>query len=296
MQIYYALMLGIIVTVFFSVTNVSAADEKAELEKSPRHGEWVKVTAANDRVINAFVVYPEVKEPATSIIVIHEIFGLTDWIRLVADRLAADGFVAICPDLLSGMGPDGGGTESFGSGDDVRRAIRELPASQVASDLDAVQKYVRELPQRTIKSLSPGSVGAAAKRSATQSIPIQSLRVSYSTVVPQHRKTSPKYQHRYTASMVKATTVLTPLLMPLKPQPMPQTSPTHLSSMKGLDTLSCGVGWEKTQTTHRKLRLKPHGSGGYPFCEDYSLSLFHSKSPSIRVETVMLEKVLQNRI
>ncbi|MCE2403438.1 dienelactone hydrolase family protein, partial [Candidatus Poribacteria bacterium] len=146
MQIYYALMFGIIVTGFLFVANVSDADEKAELEKSPRHGEWVKVTAANDRVINAFVVYPEVKTPATSIIVIHEIFGLTDWIRVVADRLAADGFVAICPDLLSGMGPDGGGTESFGSGDDVRRAIRELPASQVTSDLNAVEKYVRDLP------------------------------------------------------------------------------------------------------------------------------------------------------
>lgn len=151
MQIYYALMLGIIVTGFLFVINVSAADEKAELEKSPRHGEWVKVTTDNGRAINAFVVYPEVKEPATAIIVIHEIFGLTDWIRLVADRLAADGFVAICPDLLSGMGPDGGGTESFDSRDDVRRTIRELPASQVVSDLDAVQKYVRDLPSTNDK-------------------------------------------------------------------------------------------------------------------------------------------------
>ena len=151
MQIYYALVLGIIVTGFLCVVNASAADEKAELEKSPRHGEWVKVTAPNDRVINAFVVYPEVKEPATSIIVIHEIFGLTDWIRLVADRLAAEGFVAICPDLLSGMGPDGGDTESFDSGDDVRRTIRELPAAQVMSDLDAIQKYARDLPSTNDK-------------------------------------------------------------------------------------------------------------------------------------------------
>ena len=151
MQIYYALMLGMIVTGTLFAINTSAADEKAELEKSPRHGEWVKVTTADDRVVNAFIVYPEVKEPATSIIVIHEIFGLTDWIRLVADRLAADGFVAICPDLLSGMGPDGGGTESFDSGDDVRRAIRELPSAQVTSDLDAIQKYVRELPSTNEK-------------------------------------------------------------------------------------------------------------------------------------------------
>ena len=151
MQIYHAILLGIVVTGTLFVSNASANDAKTELEKSPRHGEWVKITASNDRVINAFVVYPEVKEPATSIIVIHEIFGLTDWIRLVADRLAAEEFVAICPDLLSGMGPDGGGTESFDSGDDVRRAIRELPAAQVASDLDAVQKYVRDLPSTNEK-------------------------------------------------------------------------------------------------------------------------------------------------
>ena len=152
MQIFSAAMVGIIVTgLFFVVGNAGAADEKTELEKSPRHGEWVKITTPDSRVVNAFIVYPEVKEPATSIIVIHEIFGLTDWIRLVGDRLAAEGFVAICPDLLSGMGPEGGGTESFASGDDVRRAIRELPAAQVASDLDAVQKYVRELPSTNEK-------------------------------------------------------------------------------------------------------------------------------------------------
>jgi len=139
-------MLVMITTGLLFVGNAGADSIKSQLEASPRHGEWVKITAADARTINTFVVYPEVKEPATAIIVIHEIFGLTDWIRLVADRLASEGFVAICPDLLSGMGPDGGGTESFDSGDDVRRTIRELSPSQVASDLDAVQKYVRDLP------------------------------------------------------------------------------------------------------------------------------------------------------
>ena len=151
MQICHTLMLGVIVTGFMFIGNVDADTIKAELEASPRHGEWVKVTTADNRVVNAFVVYPEVKEPATTIIVIHEIFGLTDWIRLVADRLAAEGFVAICPDLLSGMGPDGGGTESFDSGDDVRRTIRELSPSQVTSDLNAIEKYARELPSTNEK-------------------------------------------------------------------------------------------------------------------------------------------------
>ena len=151
MQVCNALMLGIIVTGLLFISNAGADNIKTELEKSPRHGEWVKVTTPDGRVINTFVVYPEVKEPATAIIVIHEIFGLTDWIRLVADRLASEGFVAICPDLLSGMGPDGGGTESFDSGDDVRRTIRELSPSQVTSDLDAIEKYARDLPSTNEK-------------------------------------------------------------------------------------------------------------------------------------------------
>ena len=155
MKIYHVLMLTIFTTAPFFANNVHADSHvnsiKEELEKSPRHGEWVKITAADKHEINAFIVYPEVKEPATAIIVIHEIFGLTDWIRLVADRLAADGFVAICPDLLSGMGPEGGGTESFDSGDDVRRAIRNLTTERVTTDLDAVRKYVHDLPSTNDK-------------------------------------------------------------------------------------------------------------------------------------------------
>lgn len=145
------LMLTVLMTTQFVIGNLYADSIKDELEKSPRHGEWVKIKSTDKHEVNSFIVYPEVKEPATAIIVIHEIFGLTDWIRLVADRLAAEGFVAICPDLLSGMGPDGGGTDSFDSGDDVRRAIRGLSAERVKTDLDAVFKYVQDLPSTNDK-------------------------------------------------------------------------------------------------------------------------------------------------
>src|SRR5438034_11770494 len=87
---------------------------KARLEKSPRHGEWVKVQNGK-REVKSFVVYPEVKNKATAVVVIHEIFGLTDWVRGVADQLAEAGYIAIAPDLLSGMGPKGGGTAEIGS-------------------------------------------------------------------------------------------------------------------------------------------------------------------------------------
>ena len=121
---------------------------KEQLENSPRHGEWVKITTESGREVNAFIVFPEIKENATSVIIIHEIFGLTDWIRQVGDELAKAGFVAICPDFLSGMGPNGGGTDSFG-GDNVRRAIRDLAPDQITADLKAVAKYVRDLPATT---------------------------------------------------------------------------------------------------------------------------------------------------
>src|SRR5262245_60037737 len=107
---------------------------KTRLEKSSRHGEWVKVKAGT-REVNSFVVYPEVKDKATAVVVIHEIFGLTDWVRLVADQLAEKGFIAIAPDLLSGAGPNGGGTESIKDSAAVGRAIRDLKPEQVTADL-----------------------------------------------------------------------------------------------------------------------------------------------------------------
>src|SRR6201999_3646608 len=88
-----------------AVMTASAQDwAKAKLNQSPRHGEWVDVKNG-DRTIHCFIVYPEVKNPATTVLLIHEIFGLSDWARSEADEFAAAGYVAIAPDLLSGMAP-----------------------------------------------------------------------------------------------------------------------------------------------------------------------------------------------
>src|SRR5512142_1259676 len=111
----------------------------ARLEESPRHREWVKVRSGA-REVSCFIVYPEVKDKAPAVVVIHEIFGLTDWVRGVADQLAEAGYIAIAPDLLSGAGPKGGGTDSFG-GETVRKAIMSLPPNQVTADLDACVDY-----------------------------------------------------------------------------------------------------------------------------------------------------------
>src|SRR5471030_3542567 len=87
---------------------------KKRLDNSPRHHEWVKVKQG-DRTVHCFVVYPEVKNKATAVLVIHENKGLTDWVRSVADQLAEAGYIAIAPDLLSGMGPNGGKTSDIKS-------------------------------------------------------------------------------------------------------------------------------------------------------------------------------------
>jgi carboxymethylenebutenolidase len=118
---------------------------KAKLEKSSRHQEYVKVKHGG-REVNSFVVYPEVKDKATAVLVIHEIFGLSDWVRLLADELAEAGYIAIAPDLLSGVGPGGGGTESLGGQNKVMQAIRDLPPAQITADLNAAADYVTKLP------------------------------------------------------------------------------------------------------------------------------------------------------
>ena len=120
-------------------------DARERLNRSPRHGELATVDVAGVPV-RVWVVHPERKDAAPVVIVIHEIFGLTDWIRAVADQLAADGFVAVAPDLLSGKGPNGGGTDAFADRDAVTRAVSGLPRDEVIARLDAVRSWALALP------------------------------------------------------------------------------------------------------------------------------------------------------
>jgi len=142
--------------VAFAIQSAFAQDAaKARLEKSPRHLEWVKVKHGN-REVNCFIAYPEVKDKATAVVVIHEIFGLTDWVRGVVDQLAEAGYIAIAPDFLSGSAPDGGGTAELGSGDAVRKAISSLKPEQITADLSAAVDHVAALPACTGKVAAGG--------------------------------------------------------------------------------------------------------------------------------------------
>ena len=128
----------------------SEADATQALAVSPRQGEWVDVDlVGDDRSVTTWIVRPERLDSAPVVLVVHEIFGLTDWVRAVADRLAENGFVAVVPDLLSGLGPNGGGTSSVVSRDEVVRLIRSLEPADVIARLNAVFDYAVTLPATT---------------------------------------------------------------------------------------------------------------------------------------------------
>ena len=125
--------LSFLCLLLLAVATTSAQDwAKARLEKSSRHGEWVEFKSG-ERTLKAFVVFPEKKEKAAVVLVIHEIFGLTDWVRGICDQLAESGVIAIAPDLLSG--------QTYADIDGARKAISALPKEQVKADLNATAEY-----------------------------------------------------------------------------------------------------------------------------------------------------------
>jgi carboxymethylenebutenolidase len=152
---------------------------KARLAKSPRHREWVTVKNGT-REVSSFIVYPEVKTKATAVIVIHEIFGMSDWVQSLTDQLAEAGYIAIAPDLLSGMGPNGGGTSSLDS-NAIGKAIRDLPPDQITGDLNAVADYVSKLPGANGKVVVTGYCwgGGQSFRYATNNPNLKAAFVFY---------------------------------------------------------------------------------------------------------------------
>lgn len=135
----------------------SETQAKAALEKSPRHGEYVDVKMPSGGTpIRTWIVYPERKDKAGVVIIVHEIFGLSDWIRGVADQLAREGFIAVAPDLISGLGPNGGGSDSVPSRDDVVKLIRGVTPEMATARLDAVRDWAVHLPSANGKSATLG--------------------------------------------------------------------------------------------------------------------------------------------
>jgi carboxymethylenebutenolidase len=149
-----------------TMSNTDLANQewaKQRLAKSSRHQEWVKIKykpagGGAEREVSAFVVYPEVKSKATAVIVIHEIFGMSDWVQSLTDQLAEAGYLAIAPDLLSAMGPHGGGTSDIGTvgANAIGTAIGDLPPDQITADLNAVADYISKSPAANGKIVAAG--------------------------------------------------------------------------------------------------------------------------------------------
>src|SRR5216117_4291749 len=110
---------------------------RERLNSSPRHGEWVDIKSGA-RTLKAFVVYPERKDKAPAVLVIQEIFGLTDWLRSMCDELAEIGVIAIAPDFLNG--------QKFEDADGARKAISAVTQDQIKTVLDATADYALKIP------------------------------------------------------------------------------------------------------------------------------------------------------
>lgn len=149
MSLAFALLL--VVGTSSIIAQTIPADEEgavARLDGSPRHGEWVAYDAGDGDMVRAWVTYPERSGPAPVVVVIHEIYGLTDWIRGVADQLSRDGFIAVAPDLLDGHGPNGGGSDSMDR-QEVVATIRTLDRTDVNRRLKAAAEFGTGLPSAT---------------------------------------------------------------------------------------------------------------------------------------------------
>ena len=133
--------IALICLVILCAAQLASAQEwaRAALQKSPRHAEWVTIKH-DGRSVETFVVYPESKGKTPVVLIIHEIFGMTDWVQDLADQVAAAGYIAVAPDLLSGRGPNGGRSSAFAE-DKAREAVSHLNPDQVTADLNAAADY-----------------------------------------------------------------------------------------------------------------------------------------------------------
>ena len=151
---------------------------RERIAKSPRHSEWVTVKH-DGRNLETLIVYPETKEKRPVVLLIHEIFGLSDWAQELADEVAAAGYIAVAPDLLSGMAPNGGRTKDFPTG--ITEAVSKLNPEQVTADLNAAADYGLKLPASSGKVYVAGFCwgGGQTFRFATNRMDIAAAFVFY---------------------------------------------------------------------------------------------------------------------
>ncbi|HUO23425.1 MAG TPA: dienelactone hydrolase family protein [Caulobacteraceae bacterium] len=138
--------------------NQTWADQQKEqawatqkLDQSPRRHEWVSIPTVGGRTIKAFVTYPQGKPKAPVVVVLHEVFGLTDSTRNTADEISAMGYITVTPDMLSGFAPNGGGTSDMPTTRVAGDTTTSIPDPTVDAELNDVVAYGAGLPQSTGK-------------------------------------------------------------------------------------------------------------------------------------------------
>lgn len=151
-----------------------------QLENSPRHHEWATIEN-NGRSLTSFIAFPETNENTLAVIVIHENRGLTDWVRSFADQVAAAGYIAIAPDLLSGFDEQHKRTSDFTSSDAARDALYQLDPDQITTDLNNVRKFIADHPATSGRTVVAGFCwgGSQTFRFATNSDQIEAAMVFY---------------------------------------------------------------------------------------------------------------------
>ncbi|TAM83807.1 MAG: dienelactone hydrolase family protein [Acidobacteria bacterium] len=169
-----------LVLVLLCASILSAQDwAREKVDKSPRHREWVAVKH-DGRSVETFVVYPEVSDKRPVVLIIHEIFGMTDWVQDLADQVAEAGYIAVAPDLLSGTAPNGGRSSDFPQGKAVE-AVSHLNPDQITADLNAVADYALKIPSANGKLYVAGFCwgGGQSFRFATNRSDLSGVFVFY---------------------------------------------------------------------------------------------------------------------
>tara|TARA_R110002020_G_scaffold306170_3_gene522158 strand:- start:651 stop:1505 length:855 start_codon:yes stop_codon:yes gene_type:complete len=160
----------------------NSASFSDKIDKSPRHQEWITLQS-NDRELYVFVTYPEKSDAAKTVVAIHENRGLNDWARYFTDKLAAEGYIVLAPDLLSNSQDGIKRTTDFANSDAAREAIYALQEDNVTNDLDAVYDYAKNMDGANGKVSVVGFCwgGSQTFRYATNNNEIESANVFYGT-------------------------------------------------------------------------------------------------------------------
>jgi carboxymethylenebutenolidase len=180
-----SLILSVVLVLLLCAPMLSAQDwAQTKVNQSPRHREWVTIKH-DGRNVETFVVYPQVSDKRPVVLIIHEIFGMTDWVQDLADQVAEAGYIAVAPDLLSGMAPNGGGSSDFAQGEAVK-AVSMLNPDQITRDLNAVADYALKIPSANGKLYVAGFCwgGGQSFRFATNRSDLSAAFVFYGPPPP----------------------------------------------------------------------------------------------------------------